>query len=588
IDYINEKRNITNAETSWIPDLWATWILVSKKTKLKSFEKQINDFASGNIKGRPASIYSLQNLSDVYLHSGEIGSNAIHGNLNNVRIFSAIAFLIILVAAINYIILSTAISTKRIKEISVRKTFGASIEKILKQFLSESLSLISLVFPLALFLMWIMLPKASSLFQVRLHIMNSNLLIYIFSYLILVIAIGIASGSYISVYIARLNILDIINNSIHLGRKKTISRSFLIILQLMIFCSALAASLIIRSQYKYELNKDLGYYNKNILLIDLGKDFNGYPSFLNSIRSMPDVIMAAGTNISLPMVQHTYSSLLLPNFENPEIQVLLINMNVDFNFFKTMGMSITKGRDFSDEFLSDIGHSIILNEKAVNELGLTDPIGQNVVGEQVIGIVKDFNLFSLHSEILPLVIYVGNKTKKQIVVHYKSGTLNKLLPKLKKEWVEIAPDKSFSFKTIEGVINELYSSEKNLTNIVTIFAILSLLISAFGLFGLTFFLSQSRNKEIGIKKVFGSSENEIIVSFLLENIVPVIIATLLSIPIIYYFMTKWLNQFAFKIKIGGWVFVLAFLSSTFVVIVTVLYHSYKVSRINPVKVLRYE
>jgi putative ABC transport system permease protein len=587
IDYINKKLYITNAETTWSQDIWITWVLLSKKCDIKSLTNQINTYTSKKVKGRQASVYSFQNLSDVYLGSAEVGNSGIRGNISSVKIFSALAFLMIIVAAINYIILTTAISTTRTKEIGIRKAFGAGVDKIKNQFLSESYLLISLGLPVSLLLMRLTLPLSGKLFQTQLHVMRSNITVYILCYLAIVILIGFASGFYTSAYLSRLNVLDIINNSAHSGKSKHLFRSFLIVLQLVIFCSFMSGALIVYSQYKYVINKDLGYYNKCILLIDLGRDFNGYPAYLNQIKSNPNVIMAAGTNESLPL-QHTTVAFGVDNFQNTEISVMIELMNVDFNFIKTMGMSIIKGRDFSEDYGSDISHSDILNETAVKQLGITDPIGKMVGGSTIIGVVKDFNFFSLHSDISPLSIGVFNKNFRQIAVHYKPGTLGSILPALETEWKKIAPERPFHYTTIEGMIENLYSSEKNLTIIVSVFALLTLIIAAFGLFGLTLFLARSRTREAGIKKVFGSSENAIIMSFLRENFILVTIAALLSVPVTIHFIMQWLNKFAFKISIGWWVFVFAYLSATIVVLLTVLYHSYKVSRINPVEALRYE
>jgi putative ABC transport system permease protein len=587
VDYINKKFYITNAGTSWRQDLWINWVLLSKKCDIKSLTKQINTFTSKKTSGRPASVYSFQNLSDVYLGSAEIGSSGIQGNISSVRIFSALAFLIIVVAAINYIILSIAISTGRTKEIGIRKAFGASVDKIKNQFLSESLLLVSFGMPVAFLLMWPALPMAGNLLHTQLHIMKSNIIIYIFSYLSLVVIIGVASGFYTSAYLSKLNILDIMNNVSHSGKRKYFSRSFLIVLQLVIFCSFMSGALIIRSQYKYLLNKDLGYYNKDILLINLGRDFSDYSAYLNAIKSNPNVIMAAGTDESIPLQgRYSIAGMLEPNFENKEIQVMVNIMSVDFNFLKTMGIPVIDGRDFSEEYMREYNSSI-MNETAVRQLGITDPIGKMAGGETTIGIVKDFNFFSLYTEDLPIAIITNDRPKRQIAIHYNPATLGSILPVLENELKKIAPDRPFHYSTIEGIIENLYSSEKNLNTIVSIFAFLTLIIAAFGLFGLTLFLARSRTREIGIKKVFGGSENSIVFSFLSENIILVSIAAALSVPVTIYFTMQWLNRFAFKMSIGWWVFVIAYLSATIVVLITVLYHSYKVSRINPVNALRY-
>ncbi len=582
VDYINKRFYVKNAGTNWDQCFWTTWILLSHGSTSQNITKQINTYVAKRSKGQSPVIYSLQNLSKVYL--GSVGSE-VHGNSGSIMIFSALAFLITVVAAINYIILSVAISTGRMKEIAIRKAFGASIEKIKGQFLSESLFLVSVGLPVALLLMFIFMPIASDLLHSQLHIMKSNIFLYVTSYLVLVIVIGIASGIYTSMYLSKLNILDILYNTLHLVIRKFSYRSLLIILQLMIFCSFMSAALLIHSQYKYVINKNMGFYTKNILLLDLGGISSNYSSYLNSIKANPNVISAAGTSTSIPIVEDL-AALQTPSPDNKEIQVMVNILDVDFNFVRTMGLTIVEGRDFMEEYGSDNYKSVILNETAVKQLDMTNPVGKIVVGTTIIGIVKDFNLFSLYNGIAPMSMIIGKSPKQTIVVHYKEGTLGSILPMIKAEWQKIAPDKTFKFTTIESIIENLYSSEKNLSTVITIFSFLTLIIAAFGLFGLTLFLSNSKRKETGIRKVFGSSENRIVYRALRENFVLAVLGSMLAVPITTHFISQWLNRFAFKIDINWMVFIFAFLTATIIVLSTVLFHSYKMARINPVDVLK--
>ncbi|HKJ80978.1 MAG TPA: ABC transporter permease, partial [Ignavibacteriaceae bacterium] len=335
VDYAKKKFYITNPETTWSQDLWSTWVLLPKKSNTRALEKQINNYTGKKIKGRPASIYSFQNLMDVYMKSGGIINSGKRGNITSIRIFSALAFLIIVVACINYIILSTAISSGRATEIGIRKAFGAGIGKIRNQFLYESLLLVSISVPLAFFLAWFFLPFTEQMFQTRIHVMSSNITIYILSGLFLVIIIGALSGFYTSAYLSGLNVLHILNHTANIAKGKFF-RSFLIILQLIIFCSFMSGSLITRAQYKYEVNKYPGFYNKCILLINLGRNFNGYKTYLNTIKSNPNVILAAGSNVSIP-VNNASAAFQMSNFQNPEIQVMVDILIVDYNFLETMG-----------------------------------------------------------------------------------------------------------------------------------------------------------------------------------------------------------------------------------------------------------
>jgi putative ABC transport system permease protein len=468
----------------------------------------------------------------------------------------------------------------------VRKAFGAGNNNIKTQLFTESILLAVLVLPIALVLMKLFIPFAGKLFQTDLHIMSSNIYLYVLVYLVLTVLIGITSGIYTSSYLSRLKVLDILKNTIHLGKRKLIFRSTLIVIQLVIFCSFVAGTLIIRSQYQYALKKDLGYYKRDVLIIDFGSAFGGYSAYINNIKSNPNVISAAGTMVGIPM--RGFMTYLLPNFLNKDVKVQVEGLSVDYNFIKTMGITLLQGRDFSEEFGSDLTQSAILNETAVKRLEIPDPVGMQIGDHKIIGVVKDFNLHSIHSDIPPLEITLTDEYITQVALHYKPGSLNSLLPMLEEEWKKAAPDRSFNYSTIEDLIIDLYSSDKNLNNIVTIFALFTLLIASLGLLGLTLFVARSRTKEIGIKKAFGIRGYAIIYSFLRVNFVLVSIAAIISIPLTLHFMIKWLMNFAYKVNISWWEFGVAYLAAALVVLFTVFLHSYKASRINPVEALRYE
>jgi putative ABC transport system permease protein len=586
IETANKYHEGGNSDKDWGADFWTTWVLLSKDSNVSLLVQQFRTLEEKYVRKVPDKNYSLQNLSDVYLSSDNVLYSEPKGNLNNIRMFSVIAFLIVLVSAINYIIHSTAVSTGRAKEIGIRKTTGAEAGSIRNQLLIESILLVLLVLPIALILMLLALPYAGLLFQTNLYIISSNVLIYIAVYLVLTVLIGIVSGIYTSHYLSRLKVIDIFKNNTHFGNRKQLLRSFLIILQLVIFCSFVSGTLIIRSQYNYELRTDPGFNTKNILFIDLGNDFRAYSYLLNSIKTNPEVIAASGTVECLPI--KAFSGFLVKHFEDKNVKVPVQSMSVDYNFLNTMGINLIEGRGFSEEFGSDKTKAAILNETAVKQLGITDPIGKPLGQATIIGIVKDFNVYSIRSKIPPVSIGLTDRYINQLVIHYKAGTLQNLLPFLKAEWKKAVTDKPFNYTTIEEQMRNTYSLEKNLGTIVSIAAFLTLLIALSGLFGLTLFVSKTRTKEIGIKKIFGSSERLIIYSFLRGNFILVLSASLLSIPVTLYFMTKWLNNFSYKVHISWWVFAVPFAVSTIVVLLTVFVHSYKASRINPVKALKYE
>jgi putative ABC transport system permease protein len=587
LDPLNQAFGVTDMDINWTHDFWNTWVLLSEDADPSEIDDQFEAFEKKHISEDPYVHYSLQNLSDVYLKSAEIANSGLTGDIKNIRLFSTVALLILLIAAINYIILSIAVSTGRAKEIGIRKTAGASVARIQTQILGESLMLSLFVLPVALGFMELFKPFAGKLFQTSLEGIRSNVPVYIIFYILLTVLIGLISGLYASSYLSRMKVLDVLKQKVSFGRKRKLFRSSLIVVQLVIFCSFVAGTLLIRSQYQYALNKDPGYHTHNILQIDLGRNFASYDAFLNGIRYLAEVEMAAGAMDGLPM--NGWMTYMQDHFKDEGKKVKMEGLAVDYGFMETMGFTLLEGRSFSPDYGSDLENSVILNETAVRELGIDNPLSQFLYDTTaIIGVVKDFNLHSIHTEIPPLVINMTDKYLNYILIHYREGSLAELSPKLEAEWKKVEPDRPFSAVTIEELFEEAYAAEKNLGSILSIAALFALLIAAFGLFGLTLFVTRSRTHEIGIKKVFGSSERSIVYSFMRSNFILVLIAELLSIPLCIYFIGKWLNNFPYRVSIGWWVFLVAFLFATIVVLLTVSIHSVKASRINPVDALRYE
>ncbi|HLP72228.1 MAG TPA: ABC transporter permease, partial [Bacteroidales bacterium] len=449
LDPINKSFKVTNADVNWTFDFWNTWILLTEGASPSEIEKQFEDFTKRHISEKPMNSYSLQNLNDVYLRSESVANTGVEGNMKNIRLFSLIAFLIVLVAAINYIILSTAVSVSRSREIGIRKTFGADRRNIKGQLLSESVIITLLVLPVVIILAKISLPLAGRLFQAKLSIIPTNVPLYILSYIGVTLIIGFFSGLYTSSYLSSIKVMDILRNTLRSGKKRQLLRSGLIAVQLIIFCTFVASTLIIRSQYKYALNKETGYYTHGIIMVDMGRDFQGYSAFIGNLRSNPNIIMAAGVMSPLPMTG--WMTTMYPSFENPENKVKVEGFAVDYDFISTMGIRLLQGREFSRDFGSDLKKSCIVNETAIKALGIKDPLNQKIGTLNIIGVVKDFNLHSIHTEIPPLSITMTDRYIQQVAIRYKPGTLNSILPVVEAEWKSAAPDRPFRYFTIESL-----------------------------------------------------------------------------------------------------------------------------------------
>jgi putative ABC transport system permease protein len=585
VDFTQDIIGLLDAETNWNYDFWTTWILVSQNCRIENLKEQFAKFKKTHL-GETPKQYQLQNLANVYLNIEKVTNSGLQGNLGQIRLFLAIALVIVLIAAFNYIILATTISTNRTREIAIRKTFGASAGNIGRQMLGESLILAILVFPVALIMAYFVLPRAAQLFQTQLHILKSNVPLYAVVYTSLILLIGLVSGIYTSFYLSRLKVWQIMKNTPATGHRKQLLQSILIFIQLVLFCGFVSGAMLIRSQYRFAMNKDTGFEKKNILTVDLGMDSKVYPALLAGIHSIPDVIDATGVMEGLPMMG--YMTYMVPNFQDPDKQVKMEALAFDYDFVKTMGLKVIQGRDFSREFGSDLTQSVLVNETAVKQLGMIDPIGMKIGDQIVIGVVKDFNLHSVRTDIPPMTLSLTDQYNHELVIRYKPGTLNRILYLVEKEWKRTGTDQPFSYSTIENKLKMVYSQERNLARVVFVSTLFTLLIALFGLFGMTLFTAQMRTREISIRRVFGSSVKDIIFPFLGKYLLLTVIASLVSVLLTRYFILKWLQQYAYKTTINGWIFVLAFTAAIVVVILTVSLHAVKAARNQPAEVLRYE
>ncbi len=342
---------------------------------------------------------------------------------------------------------------------------------------------------------------------------------------------------------------------------------------------------MVQSQYKYAMNKDLGYDTSNILHLNLNED-KDYHLFLEQVEKMSPVISVACAMDLLPTLDA--SSFMVKHFTEKDKKVQVEGLDVDYNYLETMGIKLKEGRYFSKDFGGDLENSVILNQQAVKDLGIENPIGKKIGEKTIIGITEDFILHSIHEKIPPLYIQLENEYIFQMAIRYQEGQLANLLPLLKKEWDKIYKDTPMRYVTMEDINEEIYFSEQNFFRMISIGGIFTLFIAMLGLLGITLFITKSRTKEIGIRKVVGSSRKKVILLLLKGTMYKVIIASVIAIPITYLLMREWLSNYAFSVKINFWYFVLTSLIALVVVILTVIGQAYKAASRNPVEALRYE
>ncbi len=583
----DDLESFRDHRTSWLSGYWETYLLLKEKIPPSQLEEKIQQFEMQNIKEEHRDRYELQNLKDVYLHSSEIYQSYPRGELDSVYLYIIIGLAILLIASSNYIILSSALSSNRAKEIGIRKLVGATNHNIIYQVLAESLLIVFCSLIIALVIIELVHPYAQELFLYDFDFLTENYIKYILGFSLVLIVIGFISSSYISFYLSSLPIVDIIKTKLLLVNKGRV-RKTLILFQLSVFTVLLFSIIILNRQYDFIQTMNPGFNKDNIIIITPTPNNEKFTSgrvYLNNICKNTNILNSSRSLFGPPNNSRSVGLLKMVSDPTKEIQVDLLS--VDYNFIETLGFEIIKGRSLSEEF-SDNKESVVFNESAIKALGIKEPIGKRIESMTIVGIVKDFNLHSLHSKIPPIGIMLGEeKNFFTIVVKYKEGTYRETKDFLQSEWNKLT-DIPFSSQTFDEALAELYEDEKKLINIMTFYTILSIILAASGIFGLTMFSMKKRTKEIGVRKVLGASTIKLFTHLNKEFVILIIVASIVALPIAYYLMSKWLQNFAYKIEIGITPFIVSIIILFATVITSISIQTIKAAISNPVDSLRDE
>ncbi|WP_273568253.1 ABC transporter permease [Maribacter halichondriae] len=541
--------------------------------------------------------YSTIPLKDIHLYSNKDYELSANSSIQNVYILSFIGLFLILLASVNFMNLSTAHSLKRAKEVGIRKTLGSNKSGLIRQFLTESglISLISLGF--AIVLATIATPYFNDLSGKAISIPFTNP----FFWAVLFVAaavLSVLSGSYPAFFMSRFVPVKVLKGGVGSSAGGGNIRNFLVVFQFAISVFLIVSTLVVYQQLSFIQNKELGFGKDQVVLIeDVFTMGDQVASFKGQVEQLGQV-----KNVSLSSFLPTPSSRSNTSFfqEGEASQENSINMqiwNVDHDYISTLDMEMVAGRFFDRQFGAD-STAIVLNESAVTVYGLQpeEILGKRLTrnfGEQdplyykIIGVVKNFHFESLREDIGALSITLGNSTGL-MAVRLEAGDFSNAIADIEGVWNKMAPGQPFSYNFMEDSFNTTYEAEQRLGKIFMVFTLLSILIACLGLFGLAAFNAQKRTKEIGVRKVLGASVGQISYRLTIDFLKLVGIAILISLPIGWFVMNKWLEDFSFRIEIGWGVFALATFLAVVVAVVTVSYQSIKAAIVNPVKSLRTE
>ncbi|MCK4814234.1 hypothetical protein KA005_00570, partial [bacterium] len=441
---------------------------------------------------------------------------------------------------------------------------------------------------LALVVVHFALPKMNQLFRTGMETNYGEDISLLLLFIILTMIVGISSGSYISFYLARYDPVHVFRNKIGVGRSKALFQKVLITIQIFFFVCLFSGSQVIFKQISLGKKADLGFNHTNLAHMGISRRaiVNNYLVFKQELLRNPDIIFVSGGNVIPPNNSRMVTP--VPLKEDPEQKVNLEGMGVDFDFFKTLELNIIEGREFSRDFSTD-SSKYIINETAAKMLGLKNPVGEIIMGEEIIGVVQDFQVHSIHEGITPLSIRISKpKYISEYLIKYREGRFSEVSEYCKTVLLKMAPDSYLDFQLFEDKLGDMYYKEKKLGRIAFLFGGIAIVIAILGLFGHSLFVARQQTREIGIRKIHGALTKDILRFYGRDFIMTTIAANILACPITIFVMQKWLQNFTYQASIGIVIFLLSFLVSLIVVVVTIISQSLNAASVNPAKTLRYE
>lgn len=544
--------------------------------------------------------YTLIPLTGIHLHSDFTFEITPSGNIQYVYIFSAVAVFILILACINFMNLSTARSAKRAKEVGIRKVLGTERHTLIGQFLVESTITAAIALIIAIAIAYLVLPLFNDVAAKSLSV-KDLLGIHILPFLILLpFVVGLLAGSYPALYLSKFLPIVVLKGNPNSGFKKSQFRNALVVFQFATSIMLIIGTIIVYSQLNYIRNKKLGFNKDQVLIIDgayaLGNNAQVFKQDVLAIRGV-----SSGTLSSyLPVTNssrndNTYSKEAVMNTGNG---MDMQTWRIDYDYFKTMGMEIVQGRNFSKDYGSDSA-AMIITETTAKMLGYDDPVGRMIyspssipgdgalIPVQIIGVVKDFHYESLRKKSGPLCFFLGESTG---LASFKvsAGSVKDLIPQIESKWKALAPGMPFSYRFMNDSFNDMYRNEQRAGTLAVVFAVLAILIACLGLFGLVTYMAEQRTKEIGIRKVLGASAGNLVAMLSKDFLLLVLIASILAFPVAWWAMHNWLKDYEYRVNISAWVFVAAGLSALLIALVTVSMQAFRAAMANPVNSLRTE
>lgn len=593
---LREGASVTELENKF-PDMVETYV-----------GPQIEQFLGQNIEDLKAAgdriVYFTQPLLDIHLQSGLLGDFEPGGDIAYVYIFSAVAIFLLLIACINFMNLATARSSSRAREVGVRKSLGSFRSQLTSQFLMESLLVTAFSMGFALAIAYVALPYFNEIAGKDLALPWTSVW-FVPTILLTLVTVTLAAGFYPALFLSAFNPVEVLKGKLAVGAKSGNLRSALVVFQFATSVVLIVSTLIVFDQLGFVQNRNLGYQKDQVLLLDdtyfLGESTE---AFKQQILEFPEVSNASYSSfIPVSGSSRNNNAFWKYGARDQEHTVILQNWSVDRDYVETMEMEIIEGRDFGEEFGTD-SISVILNETAVRQFGLEpEPLGMKISGfgsmpdpetgeadivdYTVVGVVKDFHFESLKDQIAPLGLFMERSTGS-LIVKLKPSDIAPVLAKAEAVWEEMAAGFPFSYSFLDERFEAMYENEARVGRIFGTFAGLAIFIACLGLFALATFLAEQKTKEIGVRKALGASNQQILMLLSKDFMRLVLIAIGIAIPVSWYFMNNWLENYHYQTGIGVSTYLIAGGIAVMIALLTVSSQSWRAAHTNPVNSLRSE
>ena len=600
-------RRFSNAdqfENQWV---WvAAWLYftVDDESEADRISKQLPDYVSRHypktLTDKGISLH-IQKAHKIHLHSDRELEFQSNGNIQHVYIFSSISILILIIAIINFMNLATARSSKRGKEVGLRKSLGANKKMLITQFIGEAMLTSILALLIALFVIYNILPWYNDMTGKAFNLQFFNNYWLIFGAIGLLLFVGFGSGIYPALVLSTFKPTEVLKGKvISTHGSEAIFRKVLVVSQFVVSISLIICIGIVYKQLNYVHNLDLGFSKEQILLADMsGSQFQKYGSFKNTLEAKANIDAVTLMSGSIPGQDELIEHAFIEDGKEIDSQQWFSVFFTSFDFEKVLNLEFLDGHTFEPgNSVDSMGY--IINEATAKSMGWTNDEaigkmldrvnstnGRSLQKGEVIGLVKDYHYRPLYDPIKPLVIGL-NRFGNKMVIKIKGNNLRETVEEIENLWHEQFAGVPFRYSFLDSDYDQLYAKEDNMGKIVRYFSILAIFIASLGLLGLSSFSTETRKKEIGIRKVNGASTFELLFMLSRDFSKLVLIAFMVSIPVAWYFGNLWLNDFAYKTQIGIGVYLVGGLSALAIALLTVSYHTVRAALSNPVKSLRYE